>query len=258
VERGEKMVLFTLSVLLFGALASLDYARASGNSHFCSQDHEFGYPLWKGNKNPPSRWPELCQSGRAQSPINIKTKEVVRLMKTSNPDKRNQVDRQKQEVRAQADDITEDYTTVYIEPPHNDPVAFVIKKKLPWKNAQKACQDRGGDLLTVRSPADQKDLIKNLDQDLKSESVGPYPYHTIYYVGAKKADVGGYKWVKTGKVVSCASPFLWSTRPTSSCKGGWARNKASCLAIAMGNVIEPTGAFIDMACEKRQYILCEK
>jgi len=115
------MVLFTLSVLLFGALASLDYARASGNSHFCSQDHEFGYPLWKGNKNPPSRWPELCQSGRAQSPINIKTKEVVRLMKTSNPDKRNQVDRQKQEVRAQADDITEDYTTVYIEPPHNDP-----------------------------------------------------------------------------------------------------------------------------------------
>ena len=51
----------------------------------CSQDHEFGYPLWKGSKNPPSRWPELCQSGRAQSPINIKTKEVVRLMKTSNP-----------------------------------------------------------------------------------------------------------------------------------------------------------------------------
>lgn len=80
------MVLFTLSVLLFGALASLDYARASGNSHFCSHDHEFGYPLWKGNKNPPSKWPELCQSGRAQSPINIKPNKVTRLMKTSNPD----------------------------------------------------------------------------------------------------------------------------------------------------------------------------
>jgi len=194
---------------------------------------------------------------------NLAALHFVRKLKHSSAmegrhDKRNQVDRQKQEVRAQAGDITEDYTTVYIEPPHNDPVAFVIKKKLPWKNAQKACQDRGGDLLTVRSPADQKDLIKNLDQDLKSESPGPYPYHTIYYVGAKKADVGEYRWVKTGKKVSCNSPFLWSTRPTSSCKGGWARNKASCLAIAMGNVIEPKGAFIDMACEKRQYILCEK
>jgi len=191
---------------------------------------------------------------------NLAALQFVSKLKHSQPmesrhDKRNQVDRQKQEVRAQAGDITEDYTTVYIERPHNDPVAFVIKKKLPWKNAQKACQDRGGDLLTVRSPADHKDLIEYLDQ---LESAGPYPYHTIYYVGAKKADVGEYRWVKTGKAISCDSPFLWSTRPASSCKGGWARNKASCLAIAMGNVIEPKGAFIDMACEKRQYILCEK
>ena len=41
-ERGEKMVLFTLSVLLFGALASLDYARASGNSHCKSKRCSIG------------------------------------------------------------------------------------------------------------------------------------------------------------------------------------------------------------------------
>jgi len=139
-------------------------------------------------------------------------------------------------------------------------IPFVIKEKLPWKNAQKACQDRGGDLMMVPSPADHKDLIKYLDQHLKSKSDGSYldSRTTSYYVGAKKADVGEYRWVKTGKKVSCNSPFLWSTRPTSSCKGSWASFEATCLAIAMGDLIEPKGAFIDVACKKRQYILCEK
>jgi len=40
------------------------------------------------------------------------------------PENRNRVDRQKQEVRAQAGDITEESTTYTIEPPINDPECY--------------------------------------------------------------------------------------------------------------------------------------
>ena len=113
--------------------------------------------------------------------------------------------------------------------------------------------------MTVSSPVDQKDLIKYLDQHLKSGSAGSYLGSSeLYYVGARKADIGEYKLVKTGKTIFCNLPFIWSTLPTSSCEGGGARNRASCLAIAMGFLVEPKGAFIDVACQKHQYILCKK